>query len=47
MKNLLFQVMLFDLKTSPYIITILNLGKLQTPGKILTNGKLLCRLPNL
>lgn len=30
MKNLTFQVMLSDLTTSPCVITILNLGTLQT-----------------
>lgn len=30
MKNLTFPVMLFDWTTSPCVITILNLGKLQT-----------------
>lgn len=47
MKHFIFQVMLFDLTTSPCVITILNLGTLQTHSKIPTNLKPMCSLPNL
>lgn len=47
MENLIFQVMLFGLTTNLCVITILNLGKMQTYNKIPTNLKPMCRLPNL
>lgn len=47
MKNLIFQVMLIDWTTSLCVITILNLGELQTHNKIPTNLKPMCRLPDL